>query len=133
MAQLTSISLNPSIAIGTHMVALPLPELPDEIADLRDLALDLRWTWSHEGDSLWECIDERLWQRTRNPWLILQSASAQKLERLAADRVFCDKLAQISTTRKQYLERPGWFAEIHGDKTFGGVAYLSMEYGLGTA
>jgi len=115
------------------MVALPLPELPDSIADLRDLALDLRWTWSHEGDSLWEYIDDRLWQRTRNPWLILQNASAQKLGSLAADHIFCEKLTQISTTRKQYLDRPGWFADIHGDKSFGGVAYLSMEFGLGTA
>lgn len=115
------------------MVALPLPKLPDEISDLRDLALDLRWTWSHEGDSLWEYIDQRLWQRTRNPWLVLQSASAQKLEHLVTDRVFRDKLIQISTTRKQYLEHRGWFDELHRDKAFRGVAYLSMEFGLGTA
>jgi len=115
------------------VVALPLPELPDEIAVLRDLALDLRWTWSHEGDSLWEYIDERLWQHTRNPWLVLQSASAQKMERLAVDEVFCKKLDEIANTRKRYLERPGWFEEVHRDKGLGGVAYISMEFGLGTA
>ena len=93
------------------MVALPLPKLPDEIADLRDLALDLRWTWSHEGDALWAHIDEHLWHRTRNPWLVLQSASAQQLDRLAADPVFREKLLQIKDARKQYVERSGWFSD----------------------
>ena len=30
------------------MVAFPLPKLSDEISVLQSLALDLRWTWSHE-------------------------------------------------------------------------------------
>jgi len=58
------------------MVALPLPDLPEEISALRILALDLRWTWSHEHDAFWERIDPRLWRRMRNPWSVLQSASA---------------------------------------------------------
>ncbi|MGZ5921846.1 MAG: alpha-glucan family phosphorylase [Rhizomicrobium sp.] len=115
------------------MVALPLPKLPDEIAELRDLALDLRWTWSHEGDALWAQIDEYLWHRTRNPWLVLQSASTQQLDRLAADPAFRTKLSQITDARKRYVERSGWFGDAHGDKRFGGVAYLSMEFGLGAA
>jgi starch phosphorylase len=115
------------------MVALPLPQLPDEISALRGLALDLRWTWSHEGDVLWEYIDERLWRRTRNPWLVLQSASAQQLERLAFDSTFREKLAQLDNARKQYLEQPGWFAKARDGKALGGIAYLSMEFGLGAA
>ena len=48
------------------MVALPLPNLPETISALpKVLALDLRWTWSHEGDALWERVDEQLWRRTR--------------------------------------------------------------------
>jgi len=47
------------------MVALPLPELPEEVSALRILALDLRWTWSHEHDAFWERIDPRLWRRTK--------------------------------------------------------------------
>jgi starch phosphorylase len=115
------------------MVALPLPNLPEEISDLRALALDLRWTWSHEGDSLWKYIDERLWHLTRNPWLILQNASAQQLEKLAADPVFRNMLLQSAGARKKYLERSGWLASAHGEEKFAGVAYFSMEFGLGTA
>jgi starch phosphorylase len=115
------------------MVALPLPSLPEEISDLRALALDLRWTWSHEDDSLWKYIDERLWQLTHNPWLILQNASAQRLEALAADPVFRSKLLQSAGARKKYLERSGWLAAAHGEEKLAGVAYFSMEFGLGTA
>ena len=39
------------------MVTLVSPHLPEALAPLRDLALDLRWTWSHEADVLWEQID----------------------------------------------------------------------------
>ena len=57
------------------MVTTPLLELPSEIASLRSIALDLRWTWSHEGDALWGYIDEKLWERTLNPWTVLMGAS----------------------------------------------------------
>src|SRR5438552_1937680 len=79
------ISAHPEYIEANFMVALPLPDLPPEISALRILALDLRWTWSHEADALWERVDARLWRRTRNPWSVLQSASARRLQRLAAD------------------------------------------------
>ena len=40
------------------MVNLVLPHLPDALAPLQVLALDLRWTWSHEADALWEPLRE---------------------------------------------------------------------------
>ena len=65
------------------MVALPLPDLPDEISALRTLALDLRWTWSHEADALWEHIDAKLWDQTKSPWTVLQHVPADRLDQLA--------------------------------------------------
>lgn len=115
------------------MVALPLPKLPDAIAILQTLALDLRWTWSHEGDALWSYMDENLWRQTQNPWSILQSASAARLQALADDAVFRDMVSKIAGTRRRYLERSGWFESTHGASGLGGVAYFSMEFGLGTA
>ena len=115
------------------MVAAPLPSLPDEIAALRILALDLRWTWSHEGDAVWEHLDARLWRVTQNPWSMLQSTSLERLQRLARDADFRDKLAAFIDARRKYLERPGWFATAYGRPALGGVAYLSMEFGLGSA
>ncbi len=115
------------------MVALPLPNLPQEISDLRILALDLRWTWSHEGDVLWAYIDEELWRRTHNPWIVLQSTSAERFELLASDKKFQSELAAAAAARTRYLETPGWFRGTEGASRLGGVAYFSMEFGLGAA
>ena len=51
---------------------------------LGELALDLRWTWSHEADALWQQVDAEVWRRTQNPWVILQHISTGRLEALAA-------------------------------------------------
>jgi len=78
------------------MVALPLPELPSEISVLQSLAFDLRWTWSHESDALWSYIDEPLWERMRNPWVVLQSTPATRLKELGDE--FCARRFLSSLT-----------------------------------
>jgi starch phosphorylase len=115
------------------MVALPLPHLPESISELRDLALDLRWTWSHEADALWREIDDRLWHRTRNPWSVLQAAPPERLERLAVDPAFQERLKKFTAARQAYFTQPGWFASTYSGNGVAGIAYFSMEFGLGAA
>ncbi len=107
------------------MVALPSPELPREIATLQILALDLLWTWSHEGDAVWSYIDPQLWEKTRNPWVVLQSASTVRLNDLARDRKFLDQLSNLLAARERYLQTPGWFRSTQDESRLGGVAYLA--------
>ncbi len=115
------------------MVAVLLPHLPGELSALQQLALDLRWTWSHEGDALWEYIDQDLWERAGSPWAVLQGTSAERLEVLSCDPTFLGMLRNFVESRRQYIERPGWFPSAHDRGALGGVAYLSMEFGLGEA
>jgi glycogen phosphorylase len=100
---------------------------------LGKLALDLRWTWSHEADALWQQVDAEAWRRTQNPWTILQDISAERLRVLSADRSFISELERLTRARQEYLETPGWFASVHGSAALAGVAYFSMEFGLGEA
>ena len=46
---------------------------------LRELALNLRWSWHHSSDELWGKIDPELWELTQNPWAVLQAASQKRL------------------------------------------------------
>jgi starch phosphorylase len=59
-------------------------ELPDNLQELANLALDLRWSWHHGTDLLWQAIDADLRGATGNPWLIPESVSDQRL----VDRIF---------------------------------------------
>lgn len=109
-----------------------LRPVPDELSALHDLAVDLRWTWSHAADRLWEAVAPEIWRRTANPWLVLENASQWRLERLAGDAGFRGELARVVDARAEYLGRPTWFGEAHGAQNVR-IAYFSMEYGLGEA
>ncbi|HVB69664.1 MAG TPA: alpha-glucan family phosphorylase [Acetobacteraceae bacterium] len=104
--------------------------LPPPLAALRDLALDLRWTWSHRADALWAQMDAEPWRRTHNPWTLLEDVPAS---RLAADPGLLAHLEDLAAERAAYLRTPGWFAETHGAAALAGVAYFCMEFGLGEA
>jgi starch phosphorylase len=115
---------------------VPIPlrlDLPEPLAALGDLATDLRWTWSHEADSLWEQIDADAWARTQNPWTILQYQSHAPLRALAENPAFTAELQRLVEAREAYLGMRGWFTETYGAAALAGVAYFSMEFGLGTA
>jgi hypothetical protein len=46
---------------------------------LRQLAIDLRWSWNHATDELWRRLEPELWAATHNPWVVLQTVSPQRL------------------------------------------------------
>ena len=105
------------------------PPMPEGLEGLTELGLDLRWSWSHESDVLWERIDSELWEITRNPWLILQSISWARLKTLEENKAFREELQKQVEKHKQYLKGTSWFSEKYGNSALT-VAYLSMEFGL---
>lgn len=111
----------------------PPRALPASLEALTELALDLRWTWNHAGDAVWRNIDPELWERTRNPWAILQNTPQLSLENLARDPVFQEALRHTTTERQRYLSETGSCTQTCRDAGIGSVAYLSMEFGLSEA
>jgi len=91
------------------MVAFLSRSLPIRLEPLADLALDLRWTWSHAGDALWKALSPEAWERTRSPWLILKEVSRSQLKRLAGDARFMAMLRQVTAEHQHYLAEPGWY------------------------
>ncbi len=108
--------------------------LPEALAGLAILAEDLRWTWSHAGDDLWNTLDPVIWQHTQNPYVVLQSVSRERLQALAQDSAFCRQLADTMKERQHYMQRKGWFQNSL-EPTSGPrrIAYFSMEFGIGEA
>ena len=48
-------------------------------------------------------------------------------------RSFTAELERLAQARRAYLSAPGWFGSTYGDAALRGVAYFSMEFGLGEA
>ena len=69
-----------------------LPSASQTSDILAEVALNLRWSWNHSADQLWERLDPELWDLTRNPWLVLQTVSREKLQSVTSDPGF-QKLA----------------------------------------
>jgi starch phosphorylase len=103
------------------------------VALLRELALDLRWSWNHASDELWDRLEPELWARTHNPWVVLQTLSRQRLAPILGDPVFRTRLERLVGLAREAALRPTWFGQTHGDSHLGCVAYFSMEFMLSEA
>jgi starch phosphorylase len=105
-----------------------LRPLPGPLAGLSTLALDMHWAWNHAGDPVWKRLDEDLWERTQNPWLLLQYVAFARLEHLAGDAEFLRAVQALEASRERYRATPPW--RPSGTTTLPRVAYFSMEFGL---
>jgi glycogen phosphorylase len=100
---------------------------------LTDLALDLRWSFNHSADQLFQKLDPELWELTQNPWLILQTVSREKLESVGADPRFQKLLLDLRREKTQLEESEAWFQKAHPRSGVSTIAYFSMEFMLSEA
>ena len=110
--------------------------LPIEIPgmdSLVELALDMRWSWNHLADEVWQQLDARLWELTHNPWVIVQTVSRDQLKKTLADPGFRKKLDNLIGVKNKETEAKTWFQENHPKSPLTCVAYFSMEFMLSEA
>jgi starch phosphorylase len=93
----------------------------------------VNWTLTRAADTLWARLNPDLWDRTHNPWAVLQTVSGQELERITSEPSFRASLDEIVRTRSAENEAPRWFQQTHPDSPLTSVAYFSMEYMLSEA
>ncbi|MGD1017790.1 MAG: alpha-glucan family phosphorylase [Verrucomicrobiia bacterium] len=102
-------------------------------SSLAELALDLRWSWNHGADEVWDQLDPALWELTRNPWVVLQTVSREKLRLVLANPALRQKVDALVQAEKHAAESPAWFQQTHPQSPLTCVAYFSMEFMLGEA
>ena len=100
---------------------------------LKDLALDLRWSFNHSADQLWEQLDPELWELTHNPWVLLQTVSRQKLLTVTSDPGFQRLLVDLQSERTAVEGSEAWFQKAHPRSGVSTIAYFSMEFMLSEA
>src|SRR5512141_945272 len=100
---------------------------------LAELALDMRSSWNHATDRVWRELDPVLWELTNNPWVVLQTASREKLQRVLADPGFSGNVDDLLRARRDAAQAPAWFQQTYPQAPLSCVAYFSMEFMLSEA
>ena len=89
---------------------------------LRRLALDLRWSWNHATDALWDALEPELWDLTHNPWVVLRTVSHQRLSQVLDDPQFREKLATLASGTEAQAQASTWFQQTHAQADLSTVA-----------
>src|ERR1700722_1893808 len=111
---------------------LPAESLTTEDV-LTELALDLRWSFNHSADKLWEMLDPELWGLTHNPWVVLQTASPEKLREIVATPDSQKLIADLHREKHEAERAEGWFQKAYPYSALKTVSYFSMEFMLSEA
>jgi glycogen phosphorylase len=121
------------------------PVLPDPLHPLRELALNLRWSWHPDTRELLRSVDPEHWHaRGEDPVRLLGTVAAGRLAELAADRGFLRRLGVAVEELRDYLTEPRWYQRADalpqaagglGGAPIGGelpraIAYFSPEFGI---
>ncbi|OBB01977.1 glycogen phosphorylase [Mycolicibacterium fortuitum] len=107
--------------------------LPERLAALERLSINLRWSWHKPTQDLFAELDSELWQQTNgDPVALLGAVSPRRLDELAGDGAFLNRLDELAADLDNYLSRPLWYQQQIDDgvEMPKGIAYFSMEFGV---
>ncbi|MGH8198806.1 MAG: alpha-glucan family phosphorylase [Steroidobacteraceae bacterium] len=110
-----------------------MPSDIEGFESLAELALDVRWSWNHAADHIWQQLDRDSWELARSPWVVLQSVARDRIEQLMADSAFRGSVQGLLEERRQAEQSRAWFQQTHAGSALTAVAYFSMEFMLAEA
>ncbi|MDH4144316.1 MAG: alpha-glucan family phosphorylase [Acidimicrobiia bacterium] len=104
--------------------------LPEELAQLEQLATNLRWSWDRPTRELFERLDPALWdQLGGDPLQMIGRLGSARLAELAADPTVTAAVTATGRALDDYLQAPRWF-QTHGPAEVSHIAYFSPEFGI---
>ena len=106
--------------------------LPERLAALERLSINLRWSWDTPTQHLFATVDQELWDQVGDPVALLGAVSPKRLDELSIDESFLGRLDHLAAELDNYLTRPMWYQEqaAAGVELPSGIAYFSMEFGV---
>ena len=110
-----------------------VPDLPQPLTILQELAYNLRWSWDYDSWILFQRLDPDLWDATgHNPVSMLGRISQHRLQAAVEDGAFRSQLERVTASFNDYMSaKDTWYAQNHGDIDPAPIiAYFSMEFGI---
>jgi starch phosphorylase len=106
-----------------------ISKLPDELAPLREVAMNLGWVNDERAQELFRRLDHNAWEQLRDPARILAVEPQERLEELAADETFTRMARSVRDELRASTSEPRWFQQQHRGE-LRAVAYFSPEFGV---
>ncbi len=109
-----------------------VPNLPEPLKRLQELAYNLRWAWDQETIALFRRLDRDLWEKTgHNPVWMLGLIEQSRLEASCEDAAFMAHFQRVCDAFDAYMN-PGttWFDTHYQSSEKPRIAYFSMEFGI---
>src|ERR1700730_13719079 len=109
-----------------------LPRLPERIARLEELAIDLWWSWHPEARTVFRGLDYGLWRATaHNPVRMLWLMPRTMLEAAASDPAFLQLYDRaIAALDDARAARNTWWGSTFPSLAGQSIAYFSAEFAL---
>ncbi len=107
--------------------------LPESLAPLGDLVMNLRWSWHPETRDLFAAVDPQIWHEVEHdPTRLLGAVSTERLTELASDADFLVRLHAAHDDLGHYLSEPRWYQSLLGGAVEppAAIGYFSPEYGI---
>jgi glycogen phosphorylase len=108
--------------------------LPEPLASLHGLMLNLRWSWHGPAADLFASIDPAAWAASGgDPIAMLSALPSARIAALAADGDFLRRLGEAERDLQQYMSEPRWYEADDPRPRPAAIAYFSPEYGITAA
>ncbi len=109
-----------------------VPNLPQRLEPLRQLAYNLWFSWEPDATALFESVDPELWERFyHNPIKLLSRVRQARLLQISGDETFLKRLDDVFGRFQTYMGKK----DTHCQKNWAGqvtqpIAYFSAEFGF---
>jgi starch phosphorylase len=105
--------------------------LPAELAELDELAHNLRWSWHAPTSDLFAQIDPAVWAQVGgDPVALLGALGPDRLGGLARDDEFVARVHEAAADLRRYLTEPRWYQQQESVGLPAAIGYFSPEFGI---
>ncbi len=106
-----------------------IPRIPERLSRLREIALNLLWSWDDEVRSVFRRLDRDMWEScSQDPMLMLARVSQERLDTLAQDDAYLALYDRVVDRVERYVKERTYWDRRYSTRPL--IAYFSAEYGL---